>query len=52
LKRPEKKENPNKHMQNIKAWAWIQAGQICAVLPCLKKSILLSAADKKKFDKV
>jgi len=39
-------------MQNIEAWAWIQAGQICAVLPCLKKSILLSAADKKKFDKV
>ena len=30
--------------KNIEAWAWIQAGQIfCAVLPCLKKSISLSA---------
>lgn len=30
------KKNPNKHLQNIEAWAWIQAGQIYAVLPCLK----------------
>ena len=30
------KKNPNKHLQNIEAWAWIQVGQIYAVLPCLK----------------
>ena len=31
-----KRENPSKHLQNIEAWAWIQAGQIflcCAALP-------------------
>ena len=48
-----KRENPSKHLQNIEAWAWIQAGQIfCAVLPCLKNQFRYRPAAKKKFDKV
>jgi hypothetical protein len=45
-----KKKLQQTSAKNIEAWAWIQAGQIfCAVLPCLKKSISLSAAAKKSL---
>ena len=44
-----KKENHSKHLPNIEAWAWIQAGQIlcCAALP-KKINFVIGHSYKKK----